>query len=133
MFSATGTDWSSELAFRPHTHIICGYKQYQISMGIAFTGYHFKINEDEIRFEDPNEPWMNNELRRGIFVPDADFGIYVLNPRYNFGFSTQQIFGAAAKIGEDAYSNYRMDRHYYFLALTTLWRETKPNSSLQPF
>jgi type IX secretion system PorP/SprF family membrane protein len=85
----------------------------QLSMGLALTGYHFKINEREIDFEDPNEPWLNNELRRGIFVPDADFGIYVLNPRYNIGFSTQQLFGAAAKIGDDAYMNYQMDRHYY--------------------
>ena len=85
----------------------------QLSMGLAVTGYHFKINEREINFENPNEPWMNNELRRGIFVPDADFGIYVLNPKYNVGFSTCQMFGAAAKIGSDAYRNFRMDRHYY--------------------
>lgn len=85
----------------------------QLSMGLAITGYHFKINEREINFENPNEPWMNNELRRGILIPDADFGIYVLNPKYNVGFSTSQMFGAAAKIGNDAYRNFRMDRHYY--------------------
>ncbi len=85
----------------------------QLSMGLAVTGYHFKINELEINFQDPNEPWLNNDLRRGIFVPDVDFGIYVLNPKYNFGFSTLQLFGAAAKIGSDAYQNFRMDRHYY--------------------
>lgn len=85
----------------------------QLSLGLAMTGYHFKINEREISFEDPNDPWLNNELRRGVFVTDADFGIYVLNPRYNFGFSTQQMFGAAAKIGNEAYRNYRMDRHYF--------------------
>ncbi|HUS86863.1 MAG TPA: type IX secretion system membrane protein PorP/SprF [Bacteroidales bacterium] len=85
----------------------------QLSMGIAFTGYHFKINENELNFEDPNEPWMNNELRRGIFVPDASFGIYLLNVKYSFGFSTEQLFGAASKIGDDAYRNFSMDRHYY--------------------
>lgn len=85
----------------------------QLSMGLAVTGYHFKINELEIDFQDPNEPWLNNDLRRGIFVPDVDFGIYILNPRYNAGFSTLQLFGAAAKIGTDAYQNFRMDRHYY--------------------
>jgi len=85
----------------------------QLSMGLALTGYHFKINEDEIRFEDPNEPWMNNELRRGIFVPDADFGVYVLSRDYSIGFSTEQLFGAAAKIGDGGYHSYSMDRHYY--------------------
>ena len=85
----------------------------QLSMGLAFTGYHFRINEKEINFEDPNEPWLNNELRRGIFVPDASFGIYILNPKYNAGFSTEQLFGAAAKLGSPGYENFTMDRHYY--------------------
>lgn len=102
----------------------------QLSMGLALTGYHFKINEREIRFEDPNEPWMNNELRRGIFIPDADFGIYVLNPNYNFGFSTQQMFGAAVKIGNEAYRNYRMDRHYYIFGSYSFYKGNK--IELQP-
>jgi type IX secretion system PorP/SprF family membrane protein len=85
----------------------------QLSMGLALTGYHFKINEQELNFQDPNEPWLNNDLRRGVFVPDVDFGIYILNPKYNVGFSTLQLFGAAAKIGSEAYQNFRMDRHYY--------------------
>lgn len=102
----------------------------QVSMGLAVTGYHFKINEKEIDFEDPNEPWMNNELRRGIFVPDADFGIYVLNPRFNFGFSTEQLFGAAAKIGPEAYRNFRMDRHYYLFGSYSF--ETLNKAEIQP-
>ena len=102
----------------------------QLSMGLAVTGYHFKINESEINFEDPDEPWLNNELRRGIFVPDAAFGIYVLNPRYSFGFSTEQLFGAAAKIGDDAYNNYRMDRHYYLFGSYIFPRGNKVD--LQP-
>jgi type IX secretion system PorP/SprF family membrane protein len=102
----------------------------QLSMGLAVTGYHFKINEREINFEDPNEPWLNNELRRGIFVPDADFGIYILNPKYNIGFSTEQLFGAAAKIGDEAYKNFSMDRHYYLFGAYSLvpWNKTE----LQP-
>ena len=85
----------------------------QFSMGLALTGYHFKINEDEINFEDPNEPWLNNELRRGIFVPDATFGAYLLNAKYNIGFSADQLFQATAKIGDYAYKNFKMSRHYY--------------------
>lgn len=102
----------------------------QLSMGLAVTGYHFKINEREINFEDPNEPWLNNELRRGIFVPDADFGIFILNPRYSFGFSTQQLFGAAAKIGNEAYNNFQMDRHYYLFGTYSFDAGNK--SEIQP-
>ena len=85
----------------------------QLSLGLALTGYHFIINANETNFEDPNEPWLNDNLRRGVFVPDADFGIYLLNYKYDIGFSTQQIFGSAAKIGEYAYRNFDMLRHYY--------------------
>jgi type IX secretion system PorP/SprF family membrane protein len=85
----------------------------QLSLGLAFTGYHFNINANELSFEDTNEPWLNNNLRRGVFIPDADFGIYLLNPKFDIGFSALQLFGAAAKIGDYAYRNFRMDRHYY--------------------
>ena len=85
----------------------------QISLGLAFTGYHFIINANELSFEDRNEPWLNNNLRRGVFIPDVDFGIYLLNPRFDFGFSALQLFGAATKIGDYAYRNFRMDRHIY--------------------
>jgi type IX secretion system PorP/SprF family membrane protein len=85
----------------------------QLSWGLAFTGYHYKIDEDELNFEDPNEPWLNSDMRRGMFVPDATFGVYLLNARYNIGFSADQLFEASAKMGSYAYNNFRMLRHYY--------------------
>jgi type IX secretion system PorP/SprF family membrane protein len=85
----------------------------QLSLGLAFNGYNFNINANELSFEDSNEPWLNNNLRKGVFVPDADFGIYLLNPRFDIGFSALQLFGAAVKIGDYAYRNFRMDRHFY--------------------
>lgn len=85
----------------------------QLSFGLALTGYHYKISDQLIDFEDPNEPWMNNNLRRGIFVPDATFGAYILNARYCFGFSADQLFEASAKIANNAYENFKVNRHYY--------------------
>jgi type IX secretion system PorP/SprF family membrane protein len=85
----------------------------QLSLGLSLTGYHYKINDKEINFEDPNEPWMNDDLRRGMFVPDATFGVYLLNPKYSFGFSADQLLEASAKIGSSAYKNFRMRRQYY--------------------
>jgi type IX secretion system PorP/SprF family membrane protein len=88
-------------------------KSTQLSFGLAFTGYYYKIDEKQINFEDPNEPWLNNNLRRGIFVPDLSFGVYVLNPKYSFGFSADQLSEATAKIGGPAYKNFEMSRQYY--------------------
>ena len=102
----------------------------QLSMGLAFTGYHYKIDEKQINFEDPNEPWLNNELRLGIFVPDATFGIYILNARYSVGFSADQLFEASAKIGNAGYKNFRLDRHYYLFGSYNL--ELNTQMELQP-
>jgi type IX secretion system PorP/SprF family membrane protein len=102
----------------------------QLSWGLAVTGYHYQINEDEMNFEDPNEPWLNNELRRGMFVPDATFGVSVLNARYSFGFSADQLFEASAKIGTYAYNNFRMKRQYYLYGSysfeTSVYTEIEP-------
>jgi type IX secretion system PorP/SprF family membrane protein len=85
----------------------------QLSLGLSFTGTYFRINEKELLLEDQNDPLLNDNLRRGIFIPDASFGVYVLNHLFNMGFSVNQLFGASAKIGNTAYSNYKLYRHYY--------------------
>jgi len=102
----------------------------QFSMGLAFTGYHFKIDETQIDFEDPNEPWMNDELRRGMFVPDMAFGAYLLNQRYSAGFSVEQLFEGAAKIADATFDNYQMERHYYLFGTYSFESGTK--TELQP-
>jgi type IX secretion system PorP/SprF family membrane protein len=86
--------------------------QTQFSMGLSLNGYLYKINEKELDFEN-QDPWLNNDLRRGMFVPDATFGVYLLNARYSLGFSADQLFEAAAKIGNVAYKNFKMSRQYY--------------------
>jgi len=85
----------------------------QLSLGLSVTGYQYKINEKEINFEDPNEPWLNNNLRRGMFVPDMSFGAYLLNAKYSVGFSADQLLEASAKIADPAYKNFKMSRQYY--------------------
>ena len=85
----------------------------QLSFGLGFTGYYYKIDEKQINFEDPNEPWLNNNLLRGVFVPDVTFGAYLLNPKYSFGFSADQLSEAAAKFGGPAYKDLTVYRQYY--------------------
>lgn len=85
----------------------------QLSLGLSATGYYYKINEKAINFENLNEPWLNNNLRRGIFVPDFTFGAYLLNAKYSLGFSADQLLQSAAKIGNIAYRNFKMSRQYY--------------------
>jgi type IX secretion system PorP/SprF family membrane protein len=97
----------------------------QLSLGLAFTGYQFKIDEKQLSFEDPNDPMLNSDLRKGVFVPDAAFGIYLLNPRYSFGFSVDQLFQAALKIGPAAYDQFKMARQLYMFGSYTFGVDTK--------
>jgi type IX secretion system PorP/SprF family membrane protein len=102
----------------------------QLSFGLALTGYTFKIDEKAINFGDPDEPWLNNSLRRGIFVPDASFGVYLLNAKYSAGFSADQLFQAAAKIGTAAYDKFKMSRQYNIFASYNF--SLSPYTELQP-
>lgn len=88
-------------------------KSTQLSFGLALTGYHYRLDEKQIDFEDPNDPWLTNDLRRGMFIPDATFGMYLLNQNYSFGFSADQLFEASARIGNKAYNDFKVNRHYY--------------------
>jgi type IX secretion system PorP/SprF family membrane protein len=102
----------------------------QLSLGLGLTGYHFIIKADESSFENPDEPWLNDNLRKGVFVPDADFGVYIVSPHYDIGLSAQQLFGSAAKIGESAYKNFRMYRHYFLFGSYTF--ETGVKTEIEP-
>ncbi len=91
----------------------------QLSFGLAATGYHYIINADHESFRDPAEPWLTDGLRKGIFIPDINFGMYLLNDRYTLGFSAESMLSAASRIGDGlvdtlkAYDRFRMSRHYY--------------------
>lgn len=102
----------------------------QISMGLGLTGYHFRINVDENSFKEAVEPLLNNKLRRGVFVPDIDFGVYLLNPRFDIGFSALQMLGEVSKIGNYAYRNFWIDRHFYLFGSYTFYSGVK--SEIQP-
>jgi type IX secretion system PorP/SprF family membrane protein len=102
----------------------------QLSFGLSLNGYHLKLNEQEVAFENPNDPILLTDLRKGIFVPDLTFGVYLLNYRYNLGFSADQLLEAKAKIGSSGYRNYVMKRQYYLFGSCDF--DAGDNSVIQP-
>lgn len=85
----------------------------QLSFGLSGTAFQFRINAEELTFYDKREPLLSDDLRKTIFVPDANFGVYLLNSRYHLGFSVAQLFQSYLKIGNAGLSDYRILRHYY--------------------
>jgi len=88
----------------------------QLSFGLSGTAFQFRINDEELTFFDQSEPLLSGDLRKTIFVPDANAGVYLLNYRYHVGFSVAQLFQSYLKIGTAGLSDYRMLRHYYLSA-----------------
>lgn len=85
----------------------------QLSLGLAFTGYHYKIDQRQIQFENPDEPWLNTDFRKGIFVPDFNFGAYLLNRKFAVGFSAQELMEGFIRAGSQAYKDLKLQRTYY--------------------
>jgi len=102
----------------------------QLSFGMSATAFHFRINEDQISFEDPDDPVLFSDLRKGVFIPDANFGVSILNYRYNIAFSVEQLFQSYAKIGNPGYDNLTFMRHYYLFGSYT--QPIGVDSDLQP-
>ena len=86
----------------------------QLSFGLAINAYLYKIDDAKLNFNNPDDPWLNNSLRRGLFVPDVTFGINILNPKFNFGISADQLLRASVKIGgSEAYNEFHLERQCY--------------------
>ncbi|MEE4115173.1 MAG: type IX secretion system membrane protein PorP/SprF [Marinilabiliaceae bacterium] len=106
------------------------YGETQLSFGLSATAFHLKINEDQIAFEDPDDPILFSDLRKGVLVPDANFGVYLLNYRYNIGFSVEQLFQSFAKVGNPGFDNLTFMRHFYLFGSYTY--PISPESEIQP-
>lgn len=103
----------------------------QLSFGLSATAFHFRIDADKIRFEDDlYDQVMNSDLRKGVFIPDANFGVYILNYRFNAGFSVEQLFQSYVKMGNPAYENLALLRHYYLFGTYTFSLDTQ--SEIEP-
>ena len=87
----------------------------QLSFGLSGSAFQFRINDAELTFFDPREPLLSGGLRKVIYVPDANFGLYLLNDKYSAGFSVAQLFQSALKFGNQSFDDYRMLRHYYLM------------------
>ena len=101
----------AQFSYAYHTWI---QQNTQLSFGLSATAYYYKIDANKIIFEDPSDPILNSSLRRGLFVPDATFGVSLLNPKFSLGVSVDQLFQASGKIGgAEAYNEFSIKRQYY--------------------
>jgi len=88
--------------------------QSQLSFGLSFVMYQFRLDEDMITLEIPGDQlWLG--ASKAVFIPDADFGIYLTARDYYAGLSVDQMFESVLKIGDVGYDRFKMERNYYLM------------------
>lgn len=83
----------------------------QLSFGLSMVGYQFRLNEELITLEEPGDDlWLG--VHQSVFIPDADFGVYLSGKEFWAGVSVDQLLESALKFGDSGYETYVMERTY---------------------
>lgn len=94
-------------------HINFGGK-YQLSFGLSFTGYQFRIDDEDALILDPGDPLLSSS-KKNFFVPDANAGIYFSGYGFYSGLSITELFGSSIKLGANKFENYESLRHFQLI------------------
>jgi len=88
--------------------------QAQLSFGLSMVGYQYRLDDDRIELEIPDDPVWSG-LHKSVLIPDADAGIYLSTPNAWAGFSVDQLFESVWKFGDAGYDQLVMERTYSLL------------------
>ncbi len=85
----------------------------KLGMGLSFGMVQFLIDGSKIRFHDPDEPLMDDQLR-GSLMPDATFGLYLYHERWWIGATAPQLLRNRVWFyDENDHSLSTLAAHYY--------------------
>jgi type IX secretion system PorP/SprF family membrane protein len=88
----------------------------QISFGLSFTGYQFKIDDSKVKLQDESDELLLNTSKSAI-IPDANFGVYYTDQHLYAGISAMQLFQTPLKLGAEKDGvGFKMIRHYFITA-----------------
>ena len=83
-----------------------------LALGLAFTGYQFAINTDQLIF-DPDDPFLNN-YDRSVFIPDFNFGASFTTAKYYAGFAMTNLLRGSLMFADTTAIN-RDELGHFFL------------------
>jgi len=86
----------------------------QLSFGLSGTLWQFRIDRQNARLFDQDDD-LFNAMDNGMFIPDANVGLYYSSAQYYIGISADQLFQSSLKFGGLGYEQYKLHRHFYFL------------------
>jgi type IX secretion system PorP/SprF family membrane protein len=83
-----------------------------LALGLAFTGYQFAINTDNLIF-DPDDPFLNN-YDKSVFIPDFNFGASFTTAKYYAGFAMTNLIRGSLMFADTTAIN-RNELGHFFL------------------
>jgi type IX secretion system PorP/SprF family membrane protein len=86
----------------------------QLSFGLSGTMWQFRIRKEDARLFDPDDELFNS-IDNGMFIPDANVGVYYSDERMYAGFSADQLFQSSLKFGGEGFERYKLHRHFYLM------------------
>ena len=84
----------------------------KLGMGISFSAFQFKIDESNLHAIDNSDVALSWTTEK-VFVPDANFGLYLYSDKYFVGISGAQLIQYKIKLDNELAGNNQMIRHYY--------------------
>lgn len=88
------------------------FEESQLSFGLSFIGYQYRVDKDQIDMLDPgDEVYLN--LDQSVFIPEADLGIYYMAKSLWAGLSVDNLLESSLKFGGQGYEKLVMERTYY--------------------
>ncbi|MDD3878347.1 MAG: type IX secretion system membrane protein PorP/SprF [Bacteroidales bacterium] len=82
-----------------------------LSFGLSMSAFQYAINESNLNIINPNDPAITGTSET-VWVPDANFGLYLNNSHFYAGLSSTQLIQKQFNMNE--YNLGSMVRHYYF-------------------
>ncbi len=82
-----------------------------LAFGLALTAYQYAINTEGLVY-DKDDPYLNN-YDRSVFIPDFNFGVSYITPKYYLGFSmTNLLRGSLMFFNNNDINNFELG-HYF--------------------
>lgn len=85
----------------------------KLSFGLSMSAFQHVISEAGLNIIDAGDPSITGK-KETVWVPDANFGMYLNNPKFYAGLSSTQLI--QKRFSPEAYNMSQMVRHYYFTA-----------------
>ena len=108
----TGLVSRTGLRFTYAYHI--NIKEGQLSFGLSGNLYPFKLDQQDFRSYEQDDPLLTNANYTAI-IPDADAGVYYSDENMYSGFSVAYLLQSSFTFGNQGFENYRLRRHYYMM------------------